>query len=95
MASIRKLIESLTSVATELPEGLDGSVEYAICDGKDLRIIENVDLDSYSQVAEGGAVVYRFAVIRGHLHGPDDGRTLPGISGQVEDDLRKITESGD
>ena len=95
-ATVRELIEELTRAASSLPQGLDAVFELGICDGHDLQLINEIDIDfrvffrttTDPPVAERGTVL-----IRGHWHrGESPGELQHGVTSDVDDELREMTE---
>jgi len=69
VTTIRDLVDGLTELAGMLPEGFETRVELGVCDGEDLQLIENVDLDHWALMPpERPQVAERFVLLRGHVH---------------------------
>ncbi len=88
----------LTRIASELPGGLDTMVEFGVCDGSSLQLLDDVDVDFYTEItSEGGrAVSVAFVSIRAHHH-PGEGKTgqlLRGVAAEVDEELHRLTGSG-
>ncbi len=90
--TVRGFIETLTDVASYLPEGLDSAIELGICDGKDLQFIDAVDVNYWFEVATDLTQTgRRYVLIRGHWHGQESpGRVARGVSEDWDDELRKL-----
>jgi hypothetical protein len=75
-ATVRDLIAVLTEAATRLPAGLDTPVRFGICDGTDLHLLDDVDVDVYTVHPQDPADDPRHLLLaRGHQH--------PGRAGEV------------
>jgi hypothetical protein len=91
---IRDLVDGLTELARMLPEGFETRVELGVCDGEDLQLIENVDLDHWALMPpERPQVAERFVLLRGHVHpGKRAGELLRGAASHVDKELRDLTD---
>ena len=93
--SVREFIQRLTSAADGLPDGLDSTVELAICDGRDLQFINRVDVSIWSTVAEEGPL-HSYVLIRPHDHpGESPGPRTRGAAAHADEELRWLTERDD
>jgi hypothetical protein len=92
VTTIREMITMLTALADEVPTGLDTTVEFGICDGESLQIVDDVDVSHWTNMREAtpeGVLV----LIRGHNHpGTRPGRLLRGGAADVDAELRKLTD---
>ena len=92
--SVREFIQRLTNAAGDLSDGLDGAVELAICDGRDLQFIGRVDVSVWTTVPESGQPS-SYVLIRAHHHPGDSSETRSrGAAADVDEELRWITEGG-
>ena len=93
--SVREFIQRLTSAAGHLPDGLDSTVELAICDGRDLQFINRVDVSVWSTVAEDGPL-QSYVLIRPHDHpGESPGPRTRGAAAHADEELRWLIERDD
>jgi len=93
--SVREFIERLSAAAADSPGGLDGPVELAICDGRDLQFIDRVDVGVWSTVNEN-ARLRAYVLIRAHYHpGDTPGRGTRGAAADADDELRRLTGDDD
>ncbi|GAA3217305.1 hypothetical protein [Actinocorallia longicatena] len=94
MPTLRETIEMLTALAHQSPDGLDTPVEFAICDGENLQMIDEIDLGTSTRVsARSAAKTSHFVLFRGHHHpGRPPGLLLRGAAADVDDELRGLTE---
>jgi hypothetical protein len=93
--SVREFIERLSAAAADLPDGVDGPVELAICDGKDLQFIDRVDVGVWTTVLEN-ARLRSYVLIRAHHHpGESPGPRTRGAAADADEELRWLTESDD
>lgn len=92
--TLRGVLNMLMAVAAELPQGLNSRVEFGVCDGENLQLIDQVDVDIYTniQTASGEEVDEPFVILRAHSHpGQTAGRLLRGAASNADDELRKLT----
>jgi hypothetical protein len=93
--TVRQVIEALTEAASSLPQGLDSVIELGICDGHDLQLIDEMDVDFrlYVRSLEQPLVPERGTVlIRGHWHrGESPGGIQRGVASDVDEELRRLT----
>jgi hypothetical protein len=47
MATARELIDAITELATGLPDGMDTEVELRICHGKNVQMVDKMDIDHW------------------------------------------------
>jgi hypothetical protein len=93
--SVREFIERVSAAAADSPGGLDGPVELAICDGRDLQFIDRVDVGVWSTVREN-AQLRSYVLIRAHHHpGETPGRGTRGAAADADDELRRLTGDDD
>lgn len=95
--TIRGVVERLLLLADRLPTGMDTRVEFGICDGKNLQLIDNVEVDHFVIAKADGQAVDVFVAFKAHQHpGEPPGKLLPGVTADVDDELRKLAgeESG-
>lgn len=84
--TVREFIETLTEKAGNLPEGLESTIELAICNQFQEQFIDDVEAESWVTVDSAGKSQPdkpRGVIIIGHWH-PDDS---PGL-------VRNIVKSG-
>jgi hypothetical protein len=93
--SVREFIQRLTNAAGDLPDGLDSTVELAICDGRDLQFISRVDVSVWTTVPENGPL-QSYVLIRPHDH-PGESRSprTQGAAAHADEELRWLTEHDD
>jgi hypothetical protein len=53
-ATVRTVPNALTDMAAGLPLGLDSRMEFGVCDGLNLQLLDNSDLISYRKKAPAG-----------------------------------------
>ncbi len=94
VTTIRDLVDGLTELAGMLPEGSETRVELGVCDGEDLQLIENVDLDHWALMSpERPQVAEQFVLLRGHVHpGERAGELLRGAASHVGQEFRALTD---
>lgn len=94
VTTIRDLVDGLTELADMLPQGFETRVELGVCDGEDLQLIENVDLDRWALMPpERAHMAEWFVLLRGHLHpGERAGELLHGAASHVDQELRELTD---
>jgi hypothetical protein len=92
--TVRQLINVLSTLASELPGGMDTPVEIGVCDGTDLQLLPKVDVDEYHHVSLDGTEIRTFIAIRAHDHPDGSGRGMQarGVAADTDDELRKLTE---
>jgi hypothetical protein len=95
--TVRELIEALTAATARLPAALDTDVELGVCDGENLQMIGTVDVNYWARVAPNGTPKGYFVLVQGHPHLDEGGpaRPLRGVTADVDDELRKLTEHGE
>ena len=95
--TIQDVIDALTRLARLLPDGFGARVELAICDGRDLQLMDSADLDRWTRMSRStGAVEEEFVILRGHVHpGENPGELLPGAARDLDRELRELTGEGD
>jgi hypothetical protein len=92
MATARELIDAITELATGLPDGMETAVELGICDGKDVQMVDKMDIDHWAQL-KNAKPVRRFILLRGHVHpGEDAGQKMPGVASDLDEELRQLTD---
>jgi hypothetical protein len=90
--SVREFIDRLSAAAADSPGGLDGPVELAICDGRDLQFIDRVDVSAWATVGET-ARLRSYVLIRAHHHpGERPGPLTHGAAVDADEELRRLTE---
>jgi hypothetical protein len=90
--SVRDFIQRLTNAAGHLADGLDSTVELAICDGRDLQFINRVDVSVWTTVSENGPL-QAYVLIRPHDHpGESPGPRTRGAAAHADEELRWLTE---
>ncbi|MGH4017829.1 MAG: hypothetical protein ACRDT0_01010 [Pseudonocardiaceae bacterium] len=90
--NVRQAIEQLTAAAESLPTGLDSPVRVALCDGVDVQVSDEVDIDHYTEVSPDVGVLGVFVMVRGHPHRDKDaGRStkLRGWADQADEQLQR------
>ena len=93
--SVREFIDRLSAAASDSPGGLDGPVELAICDGRDLQFISRVDVSVWTTVPESGPL-QSYVLIRPHDHpGESPGPRTRGAAAHADEELRWLTEHDD
>ena|SRR5215471_8326995 len=93
--SVREFIQRLTEAAGKQPDGLDGPVELANCDGKDLQFITRVDVGVWTTVADSSPL-QSYVLIRPHDHpGDSPGPRTRGAAAHADEELRWLTERDD
>jgi hypothetical protein len=77
--TVRTVLNALLEIAAGLPLGLDTQMEFGVCDGLNLQLLNNADLISYhKKAAAGGAEAGTLSVLlRAHHHGKAPGEILP------------------
>jgi hypothetical protein len=98
VTTIRDLVDGLIELAGMLPQGFKTRVELGVCDGEDLQLIENIDLDRWASMPpERLQMAEWFVLLRGHLHpGERAGELLHRAASHVDQDLRELAdENGD
>jgi hypothetical protein len=93
VTTARELIDMITATAAELRDGLDTDIEFGICDGNNLELIDDVDIDFYARVpTDGSPGGTQLLIICGHHHpGQKPGELLRGAAADVDDELRNLT----
>jgi hypothetical protein len=92
-ATVRGLITALTEAAGRLPDGLDTPFQFGICDGTDLHLITDVDMDVYTVHPEGPAgAVTHLLLARAHQHPGRAGEVWRGVGAHADDELRRLTD---
>jgi hypothetical protein len=92
--TLRQIVDMLLAIATDLPAGLDGRIEFGVCDGNNLQIIDHVDLDLYTEVKPGErpAPDSTYVILRAHHHpGESPGHLLRGAAADADKELRQLT----
>lgn len=96
MTTAQEFIEMIADTAAELDDGLDAGIEFGICDGDNLQLIDNCDIDIYSEVRTNGSptTAKPFIVIRGHHHPGEGkpGKLLRGVAADADEELRRLTD---
>lgn len=96
MTTIRDLLNGLSELAAALPDGLDTPIEAGVCNGENLHLLDNVDVDHWERHADGPASSPEvFVLLRGHLH-PNENRperVLRGVAAGLDDELRQISDN--
>jgi hypothetical protein len=63
---------------------METPIEFGICNGEDVQMIDDVDLDQWTRVETDGTPVRQFALLRGHIHpGEKTGDRLRGVAADV------------
>lgn len=95
VTTIREVIDMLTDLASFLPVGPDTQVEFGICDGENLQMVDKVDVSHYTHVRDDGSDQI-FVIIRGHVHlGEKPGRLLRGAVADVDQELHDLLDGDD
>lgn len=91
--TVRHLITALTESASRLPAGLDTPIRFGLCDGTDLHLIADVDVDVYTALPKDPAGdTERFLLVRAHQHpGGPAGPVWRGAASHADDELRRLT----
>lgn len=91
---MRQLVNVLSTLAAALPDGMDTPVEIGVCDGADLQLLSEVDIDEYHHVSLDGTEGETFIAIRAHDHpdGTGRGMRMRGVATDTDSELRKLTE---
>ena len=95
VSTIRETIEELTRLAGHLRDGMDTPVEFAICDGHSLQMIDDFDVTYWTRInTETGAHGAQSVMFRGHHHpGKLPGKRHQAVTADVDDELRDLTDS--
>lgn len=95
MATIREMIYGLTAIAAEFPTGPDTEVEVAICDGKVLQFVEEVDFEPSTFVPDQDSPqqAREFVLIRIHDH--PDNPAMRGRAVDLDQELQQLTDDDD
>jgi hypothetical protein len=85
MSTLRDVLDAVLGMATSLPRGLDTPAEFGVCDGSDLQILDDVDMQVYPAASrEAGQPAGEPSVlIRVHDHPGSPGsrgRLLLGVA---------------
>lgn len=93
-ATVRGLVNYLTTLASALPEGMSTPIEIGVCDGQDLQLLSEVDIDEYTRTLLDGTEVETFIVIRAHDHPDGEGRgmRMRGVTADADGELRDLTK---
>jgi hypothetical protein len=90
VTTIRQAIEVLTELASTLPDGMETQVEFGLCNGVDLQMFDEIDVDHYTHVSEGKPDRV-FVMFRAHAHpGEEPGRQLRDATADVDEELRDL-----
>lgn len=93
--TIREMIEALVELAEESPVGADTEVEFGICNGTDLQMVDKVDVSHFTHVQDG-EMPRVFVMFRGHVHpGEKPGQLLHDAVADVDEELRDLLDDGD
>lgn len=92
--TLHELIVGLTDMAGDAPAGMETVVRFGVCDGKNLQMLDHVDLDFMTEVDEGGTPkAAPFAIFKAHHHpGETPGPLWPGVASDVDDELRALND---
>src|ERR1700730_12863161 len=93
--TIREVLEQLGALASDLPLGLDSPVVVAMCDGRDMEISRELEIDTLIEVDLAGKVRDAVAMLRGHPHfdkAEGRGTHFPGVAADADEALRRWTE---
>ncbi len=92
MTTARELIDAITELAAGLPDGMETEVELGICDGKNVQMVDKMDIDHWTQLKNGRPVRW-FVLLRGHIHpGEKAGDFMPGLANDLDEELRQLTD---
>ncbi|OLT12951.1 hypothetical protein BJF79_03360 [Actinomadura sp. CNU-125] len=93
VTTIRTLVNMLTLMSSALPDGLETRVEFGICDGENLQMVDKVDLSDYTTVTEDGREEETVVAFRGHAHpGQSPGRLLQGVTADADEQMHRLVE---
>lgn len=96
VTTIRDMIEALTELAAMLPDAERSEVEFGICNGTDLQMVDKVDVSHYTHVRDDGGPDRLFVMFRGHVHpGEKPGRLLRDAVADVDEELRGLRDDPD
>ena len=90
----RDLIDGLTYLVSDLPDGLDSDVRLGICDSADVQMVDLWDVVQQFPVNEDGSPrAAAYVLLRGHIHpGDHAGEVLRGVAADADDELRRLTD---
>lgn len=93
-ATLRDLIDGLHRLARILDHGLDTPIKLGVCDGRNVQMIDRVDVDVqtfYARMPDGFAPGEESVVIRGHHHaGEVPGELGLGVVEDPDEELRSL-----
>jgi hypothetical protein len=102
VTTVRTVLNELMRIAADLPKGLDSRLEFGVCNGENLQLIQHVDVDIYTErvdLHETGAASTAedtgqpFIFLRAHHHpGDTPGTLLRGVASDTDAELRNLTD---
>jgi hypothetical protein len=86
--TVRTVLNALLEIAAGLPLGLDSRVEFGVCDGLNMQLLDNADLISYRKKAPDGSeeADTLSVLLRAHHHGNAPGELMDGTAACGEED---------
>lgn len=95
--TIRDLIAALNELAEESPAGENTEVEFGICNGTALQMVDDIDVSHSTRVQADGLARVRVSVLfRAHVHpGEKPGELLRGVAADVDQELRDLLDDSE